>query len=145
MDNRDVIRDVFVHLFYDILQLEETAIITEEFNDITNNDMRIIVAVGLDGGNMSAIAGKLNITVGSLTTSMSSLVKKGYVVRQRSDKDRRVVNIRLTEKGKRAYFRRAQFHMEMVDAALKGLSEEEITVLAKTLTSLADFFEKCRK
>ena len=70
MDNRKIINDVLVHLFNEILQLEEEAIITEEYKDITNNDMHIIEAVGLDGGNMSSIAAKLKVTVGSLTTSM---------------------------------------------------------------------------
>ena len=67
MDNRKIINDVLVHLFNEILQLEEEAIITEEYKDITNNDMHIIEAVGLDGGNMSSIAAKLKVTVGSLT------------------------------------------------------------------------------
>ena len=58
------------------MNIEEKAIITEEFKDISNNDMHIIEAVGLGGGNMSSIAAKLKITVGSLTTSMNSLVKK---------------------------------------------------------------------
>ena len=42
MDNRKIINDVPVHLFNEILQLEEEAIITEEYKDITNNDMHII-------------------------------------------------------------------------------------------------------
>ena len=51
--------------------------ITEEFKDLTNNDMHIIEAIGLGtGNNMSTIAKKLGITVGSLTTSMNSLVNK---------------------------------------------------------------------
>lgn len=145
MDNREVINDVVVHLFYEIMQLEETAIITEEFKDITNNDMHIIEAVGLDGGNMSSTAAKLGITVGSLTTSMNSLVKKGYVIRERSEEDRRVVNISLTQKGVRAYHHHEEFHMSMIDAALKELDEEEITVLAKTLYSLSEFFHQYKK
>ena len=103
MDNRKIINDVLVHLFNEILQLEEEAIITEEYKDITNNDMHIIEAVGLDGGNMSSIAAKLKVTVGSLTTSMNGLVNKGYTERKRGEKDRRVVNIYLTEKGRKAY------------------------------------------
>ena len=78
MENREVINDVLVHLFNEIMELEEEAIITEEYKDITNNDMHIIEAVGLGGNKMSDIAARLNITVGSLTTSMNSLVKKGY-------------------------------------------------------------------
>ena len=68
MENREVINDVLVHLFNEIMELEEQAIITEEYKDITNNDMHIIEAVGLGGNKMSDIAAKLNITVGSLTS-----------------------------------------------------------------------------
>ena len=47
MTTFEKINDVLVHLFQEIWELEEKAIITEEFKDITNNDMHIIVAVGL--------------------------------------------------------------------------------------------------
>ena len=96
MDNREIINETLVHLFHEIQKLEEEAIITEDFKDLTNNDMHIIEAVGLEGGNMSSIAAKLDITVGSLTTSMNSLVKKGYTERERSEKDRRIVYIQGT-------------------------------------------------
>mgnify|MGYP001630482407 CR=1 FL=1 len=76
VDNREVINDVLVNLFNEILRLEEEAIITDKYKDISNNDMHIIEAVGLGGGNMSSIAAKLKITVGSLTTSMNSLVNE---------------------------------------------------------------------
>lgn len=145
MDNREVINDVLVHLFNEIWQLEEDAIITEEFKDLTNNDMHIIEAVGLDGGNMSAIAAKLNITVGSLTTSMNSLVKKGYVERERSERDRRVVYIHLTNKGRRAFRHHEEFHNQMTDAVLQSLGEDEVPVLVKTLSGLSAFFRQYKK
>ena len=52
VDNREVINDVLVNLFNEILRLEEEAIITDKYKDISNNDMHIIEAVGLGGGNM---------------------------------------------------------------------------------------------
>lgn len=140
MDSYETINNILVHLFNEIWELEEKAIITEEFKDITNNDMHIIEAVGLEGNNMSAIAKKLKITVGSLTTSMNSLVNKKYVSRQRSETDRRVVNIMLTEKGVKAYKHHNEFHMQMTDAVVKRLSDEELPVLIKTLDGLSDFF-----
>ena len=145
MNNRKVINDVLVVLFNEILQLEEQAIITEEYKDITNNDMHIIEAVGLEGGNMSSIAAKLKVTVGSLTTSMNALVKKGYTERRRSETDRRVVYIHLTEKGERAYHHHAEFHNQMIDAAMEVLNEEETTVLVKTLDKLTEFFRQYDK
>ena len=134
MENREVINDVLVHLFNEIMELEEQAIITEEYKDITNNDMHII--------EMSDIAAKLNITVGSLTTSMNSLVKKGYATRERSEQDRRVVFIHLTLKGRKAYHHHAEFHRKMTDAVLDVLDEKEALVLAKALDSLTLFFRQ---
>ena len=81
VDAYETINDILVNLFNEILKLEEEAIITEEFKDITNNDMHIIEAIGLSGENtMSVVAKKLGITAGSLTTSINSLVNKKYVV-----------------------------------------------------------------
>lgn len=142
MDAYESINKILVHLFNDIWELEEKAVITEEFKDLTNNDMHIIEAVGLgDGNNMSTIAKKLGITVGSLTTSMNSLVNKKYAVRHRSEEDRRIVNIQLTEKGEKAYRHHANFHKKMVEAVVETLDEEEIPVLTKALDNLYQFFK----
>ena len=142
MDAYESINKILVHLFNDIWGLEEKAVITEEFKDLTNNDMHIIEAVGLgDGNNMSTIAKKLGITVGSLTTSMNSLVNKKYAVRHRSEEDRRIVNIKLTEKGEKAYHHHANFRKKMVEAVVETLDEEEIPVLTKALDNLYQFFK----
>ena len=141
MDPHETINDILVNLFNEILKLEEEAIITDEFKDITNNDMHIIEAVGLSGENtMSVVAKKLGITAGSLTTSVNSLVNKKYVTRQRSEEDRRVVFIKLTEKGKRAYEHHREYHRQMTEAVISRLDENEVPVLIKTLTGLSDFF-----
>ncbi len=141
MDPHETINDILVNLFNEILKLEEEAIITDEFKDITNNDMHIIEAVGLSGENtMSVVAKKLGITAGSLTTSVNSLVNKKYVKRQRSEEDRRVVFLKLTEKGKRAYEHHREYHRQMTEAVISRLDENEVPVLIKTLTGLSDFF-----
>ena len=141
MDPHETINDILVNLFNEILKLEEEAIITDEIKDITNNDMHIIEAVGLSGENtMSVVAKKLGITAGSLTTSVNSLVNKKYVTRQRSEEDRRVVFLKLTEKGKRAYEHHREYHRQMTEAVISRLDENEVPVLIKTLTGLSDFF-----
>ncbi len=145
MDSREVFNDVLVHLFNEIMRLEEDVIITDEYRDITNNEMHVIDAVGPEGGNMSCIASKLRITMGSLTTSMNGLVAKGYAQRQRSEEDRRVVNIKLTPKGLRAYEKHREYHMQMIDAMMRTMDEEEIPVLAKALNGLKDFFYQYKR
>ena len=109
------------------MDIEGKAIITEEFRDITNNDMHIIEAIGIyEKKNMSTIAKELSVTIGTLTIAINSLVKKGYVDRKRSEEDRRVVYISLTPKGEKA--------------TIDGLSEEETRVLVKALSNLSQFF-----
>ena len=142
MDAFDEMNKKIIVAFNEIVRTEAKVIITEEFKDITNNDMHILAAVGLgEGNNMSTIAKALGITVGSLTTSMNSLVKKGYVVRNRSEKDRRVVNICLTEKGEAAYVHHDNFHHEMMRYFMNGITEEELGIIDKLIANLNEFLE----
>jgi DNA-binding MarR family transcriptional regulator len=141
----DTINEVLVKLFNDIMHIEEKAIITEDFKDISNNDMHIIEAIGIkEPKNMSSVAKALSVTVGTLTIAINNLVKKGYVNRVRSEKDRRVVYISLTEKGLKAYNQHAEFHRQMINATINGLTPDETDVLVRALSNLVDFFRKSR-
>ena len=133
--------DILVNLIHEVWELEGKSIRAEGFKDLTNNDMHVIEAIGLgDGGNMSSIARKLNITVGSLTTAINGLVRKKYAERYRSEEDRRVVFVKLTEKGIAAYCQHEDYHRKMIQAILDRLEEEEVSVLLKTLGALKEFF-----
>jgi DNA-binding MarR family transcriptional regulator len=133
---------LLVKLFNQVLDKEAEAVITEEFKDITNNDMHIIEATGIDEPqSMSTIAGRLSVTVGTLTVNMNSLEKKGYITRNRSTEDKRVVLVTLTEKGRRAFFHHRDFHRAMIRSAVKGLEEEERKALISCLQKLNTFFE----
>ena len=115
MENYGILNEVLVRLFRDIMDIEEKALITSEFKDLTNNDMHVIEAIGTGAPkNMSSIAKELSVTVGTLTIAMNSLVKKGYVVRERGQEDRRVVYISLSDKGRSAHAHHAKFHKEMI-------------------------------
>ncbi len=141
----DTINEVLVKLFNDIMHIEEKAIITEDFKDISNNDMHIIEAIGIkEPKNMSSVAKALSVTVGTLTIAINNLVKKGYVSRVRSEKDRRVVFISLTDKGLKAYHQHAEFHRQMINATIDGLTPEETDVLVRSLSNLVDFFRKAK-
>lgn len=142
MNPYDTFNEIFVKLFRDIMDIEAKAIITEEFKDITNNDMHVIEAIGITGGrNMTSVAKDLSVTVGTLTIAINNLVKKSYVERVRSEKDRRVVLVSLTDKGRAAYEHHRNFHQEMVQATLDGLNDNETEILVKALTNLLDFFK----
>ncbi len=142
MNAYETLHAVLVDLFNDIMAIESKAIITEEFKDISNNDMHIIEAIGLmNPRNMSAVAKDMSVTVGTLTIAINNLVKKGYVKRVRSEQDRRVVLISLTDKGVKAYHHHRSFHEKMIRATLDGLDMEQSQVLVKALQNLNTFFK----
>lgn len=145
-DTYETLNMILVYLFREINYLEEKAIITEEFKDITNNDMHVIEAIGLhQEKNMSTIARSLSVTMGTLTTAMNSLVKKGYVVRKRGEKDKRVVYISLSEKGEKAYLHHEKFHRDMINAIVERLDEEQTEILIQTLQDLSVFLNNWKK
>ena len=141
MNINHMLNEVLVRLFRNINVIEERAICTGEYKDVTANDMHVIEAIDMEEArNMSSVARSLGVTTGTLTIAVNSLVKKGYVERVRSEEDRRVVLVSLSEKGKKAYLHHRQFHEQMIEAIVEELSEEEQAVLEKALVKLDRFF-----
>ena len=130
-----------MNLFNEILEVEEKALRISEFKDASVNDMHIIEAIGVNKPrNMSSVAKTLSVTVGTLTIAINNLVKKGYVVRARSEEDRRVVLISLAPKGEKAYQHHRKFHDDMITAITEGLDKSEMEVLTRALGKLQCFF-----
>ena len=146
VDTYSTLNEVLVNLFRDIMDIEQKAIVTQEFQDITNNDMHVIEAIGMGKPrNMTSVANALSVTTGTLTISVNSLVKKGFVERVRSEEDRRVVLVSLTEKGKMVYIKHQKFHEELVESIVNRLDEEEKVLLEKVLSNLNRYFSKMQK
>ncbi|GAB6105014.1 MAG: MarR family winged helix-turn-helix transcriptional regulator [Blautia sp.] len=145
MNSVETVNDILVNLFNEIMDIEERALITSEYKDISVKDMHVIEAVGIGKPrNMSAVAKSLSVTVGTLTIAMNNLVKKGYVNRVRSEEDRRVVLVSLSEKGEQAYHHHRIFHERMVMSVLKDLNKEETESLTVALMKLQEFFRNYR-
>jgi len=114
--------------------LEQKFVAGSEFRDISVNDMHIIDAIGPKmSRNMSAVAKMMRVTVGTLTIAVNNLVKKGYIVRGRSEKDRRVVLISLSGRGEAAYHHHQQFYEQMGAAMKNELDRESLRKLERCL------------
>ena len=138
-----VVNELLVDSFNDILTVEQEALKQGALNDLSVTEIHTIEAVGMyELKNMSEIASDLDITVGTLTMAINNLVKKGYVERVKKEGDRRVVQVRLTKKGKVAYRLHEKFHKDMVKETVQGLSPEEEEILISSLEKLNSFFKK---
>ena len=146
MDNYSKINTILVRLFNDILDYESKVFKNTEFKDITTNDMHIIDVIGLNQKkNMSGVAKDLSVTMGTLTISINNLVKKGYVTRVRSEKDRRIVYVELSKKGIDAYNKHNEFHKDMVTSMLDTLNDKETEILIKGLHKIDTWIHNIKK
>lgn len=138
----NVVNEILVNIFNDILTIEQNALNEGEFKDLSITEIHTIEAISMyDARSMSEVASDLRITVGTLTTAINNLVKKGYVERKRIEEDRRVVLIKLTKRGKLAYRIHEKFHKDMVKETIEGLSDDEEKVLVTALEKLNSFFK----
>ena len=143
MDTERTLNKLLVQFFKYIMEIEERKLITDEFKEITYNDMHIIEAIGLkQPKKMSEIAKIMSVTTGTLTKAVNALEKKGYVQRQRSEQDKRVVYMMLTEQGILAYKHHERFHQDMIAFILDHVSEAESQVLRQALERLMGYFQE---
>jgi DNA-binding MarR family transcriptional regulator len=143
MTTDETLNELLVGLFKDIMEIEGRCLVTNQFRDISYNDFHIIEAIGTgEPKSMSETAKLMRVTTGTLTKAMDGLTDKGYVVRERSTRDKRVVVVYLTDKGKAAYEHHEEFHRDMI-ANVKGeLTEQETTDLIEVLAKLVNYFKK---
>ncbi len=127
MDTFEVLNNLLVKLFNDILDVEEKAIITDEFKDISVTDMHIIEAVGTEEPRtMTAISKTLGVTMGTLTIGMNALVKKGYIKTQKfkNSNNKAAYVYAVTPKGISARVKQTQYFLRVKIEEYERLKKE---------------------
>lgn len=83
------------------------------------------------------IGNRVLIASSSITYVVDKLEEKGCVVRQRNEKDKRVTNASLTDKGRSMMDEIFPDHASTLESTFSVLTDEEITVLQTTLKKLS--------
>ena len=140
----EVLNQFLVEVFGQILKAEAACLAGK---DLSLRELHLIDAVcrAVDQGGdnrSTAIAAALGITAGTLTSAVNLLEKKGYLLRRRDERDKRVVHLLPTERGRAADARHRDFHRQMVAHVLDGLTDEEAECTLRALGRVADF---CRR
>lgn len=140
--NYQLVNDYLTSIFNNVLVIEESSLRGSRFNDVSIKEMHTIDVIGeTPNATPSDISRELMVTLGTVTTSLNNLERKGYVERTRSDIDRRVVHLSLTRNGRLLYRLHRWFHHSMLDKIIAGMSRDEIQVMQKGLKNLYQFLE----
>lgn len=143
-EHQKKLNEFLVVTFNEILRWEEAALKRWTDANLSISEIHVIETVfNLQAQHMhtaSQVARSLHITLGSLTVAVNTLEAKGYLTRVRSQEDKRVIYLVPTPQAEIVNQAHSDFHHEMIEGLLDGMSKEEEIVLATALTKVRDFF-----
>lgn len=144
-EHKKILNDFLVDTFNDILRQEEIALAHLSNHTLSISEVHVLEAVfkSLETGENTAttIARILRITMGSLTVAIKTLEKKGYLFRERTEADKRVVRITPTPLAVFVNQKHHEFHHEMIDEIVKDMSIEEERSLVEALQKVRIYFQ----
>jgi len=141
----DILNDYFLHSALHLLTLEEQCLRKSCASDLSVRELHVIEAVAAlaeSGKNtMAEIARYLHLSPASLTTAVNVLVKKEYIVRDYSPVDRRVIYVRLTEKGAEANRSYLDFVRDMICRVTENVDEQSADSMIEAMLKLSEYLE----
>jgi DNA-binding MarR family transcriptional regulator len=91
---------------------------------------------------MSQVADYINVSMSTANGIVERLVKSGHLNRDRSDTDRRIVLIRLTDKGKKLVEQLKNIIFEYVQLIYESLDDEERKLIFKVFNKVVEILNK---
>jgi DNA-binding MarR family transcriptional regulator len=105
--------------------------------ELSPQEMRVIMTLGRKGVTiMSDLARGLSLALSTATNTVDKLVTKELVERTRVDEDRRIVQIGLSEKGKRLHGEFHDFRLTMCRSMLEALSPAEREIFLELMAKM---------
>lgn len=119
-------------------QLLHSVTACDQHTNLGHQDLRVLEVLGEHGPQkMRSLAEHLGLAVNSMTSLVDSLEQKGAAHRTRSETDRRVVNVALTEEGQRIYALASTAKFAFHRALLGALNEDEQEILLVLFRKIA--------
>ncbi len=138
-----IVDQLFRKLFDKYSKLESKKFFSKALEDLTVIEINTILVIGHGSENkkMSEIANTLGVTFGTPTVTIDRLIKKGYVIRQRDQEDRRQVFISLSESGVSVFGSIVQLRNKLAEKIFGILDIEERKSLIEILSTLNSHFD----
>jgi DNA-binding MarR family transcriptional regulator len=106
--------------------------------DVSMAQLKVLFSLYYRGpATVGVLAGKMGVTLPTVSATLERLVRAGYVEREDDPEDRRVVINRLTAEGTSLVERLREERRARVDQALRRLTPEQMGVLQEGLSALA--------
>jgi DNA-binding MarR family transcriptional regulator len=120
-DLHDLVQDILKQFQY-----VNAAVANGPHVALNMQELRVVEFLGNEGARMMRqLAEHLTVAVNSMTSIVDSLEHKELVRRHRSEEDRRVVRVELTDSGRDIYQSLMEMHLTLFRSMLGALTEDE--------------------
>jgi DNA-binding MarR family transcriptional regulator len=143
---KKLLNKVLKELFFKILRIQERIVSKSANGKLSRTEMHMLEEIeDADVPTLTNIAAGLGVTKATASVSAARLEAKKYIEKIKSDKDKRMSILKLTEKGQECCSNHRQFHDEMLQSLLKDFKISEYPDVLKSLAGLSDFFSRIEK
>jgi DNA-binding MarR family transcriptional regulator len=110
---------------------------------LTFNEIQILANIAsMTNTTMTMLAKQLVITKGSLSVAVSTLIKKGYLIKQQDINDKRIYHLKLQPAAQQALNLHQKFQEEVVGYLVKQFNLDQNTNLLASLESFNHYFDQ---
>ncbi|MFY4774189.1 MarR family winged helix-turn-helix transcriptional regulator [Metabacillus sp. RGM 3146] len=128
--NAELLNKAWTDLYYHLHYKHEES--------LTHQNIRCMQAVKKnEQATIQFISKILDVTHHTASEHMKRLIQKGYVKKERSNADKRVVYVKLTELGEEVLKKNTELDEEKVQAVLKRFTDEEQKQISTAFALLA--------
>jgi DNA-binding MarR family transcriptional regulator len=105
---------------------------TIEAEEMKTIELYILLFVALKGPrSMSSLAKEYSMTKSNITVLVDDMENKGYLARVRSEEDRRVIMITLTERGKAFFESFLANFSKLISTFIKKVGSEDLAIITE--------------
>ena len=140
MDNIKInFMNVISNVFTSVMKAQEEYIRHSEYSDLSLTEMHVLEAVKKENfPTMSNVSARLKITIGTLTTNVKTIIKKGYLTKKPYPKDHRFMILSLTPRGEDALKVHDQFHQEIIHILDHAIPKSEFSFVYHAFEQVQD-------
>lgn len=137
MDAERILRSVFDL----VLTFSKMLNFNGELENLRAIELYLLLYIAQRGSQkMSELAEVFSMTKSNITFLVDSLEEKGLVERSRSNEDRRVINICLTEKGQQMYNQVLEDFAKLINRVTSQIPEKDLLVISEGFERLSKLF-----
>jgi DNA-binding MarR family transcriptional regulator len=145
-ETKTLLNKILKEMFFKILRIQERIVSKSAKGKLSRTEMHMLEAIEeSENATLTNVANQLGITKATASVSAARLESKEYLEKVKSDIDKRVNYLMLTEKGRECCFNHKQFHDQMVQSLLKDFKISEYPEVLKSLRGLSEFFSSMDK